>query len=380
MIQEVVGTRVGDYFLPGLRRRRLQQQRVPLVAAHQARGRPGRAWCPASARAPWTASSDDYPMLIAPGQPGLRVNVTADEIVRYSPQQDRRHQPGDQHASRPSSIRDLLRECGDEYPAIEQHRLGVRATTASAAPVARSHSTSQSDDLVVTFDGLIAAHPVRASRSRRCSDLLREKLGTPVDIEFASRRQRPLPAAVPAAELRAGRPRPAPIPRDVPAERRAVLRQPLRLQRHGCPTSPTSSTWTREAYAELREPRGAAGGRPRGRPAQQAAAQAPVHPDGPGPLGQPRRHQARRAASPTPTSTTPPMLIEIARKKGNYVPDLSFGTHFFQDLVESSIRYLPLYPDDPGDRLQRAVPAASRRTSCRDMLPEFAAPGATSCA
>jgi hypothetical protein len=41
------------------------------------------------------------------------------------------------------------------------------------------------------------------------------------------------------------------------------------------------------------------------------------------------------------------MLIEIARKKGNYVPDLSFGTHFFQDLVESGIRYLPLYPDEP---------------------------------
>jgi hypothetical protein len=42
------------------------------------------------------------------------------------------------------------------------------------------------------------------------------------------------------------------------------------------------------------------------------------------------------------------MLVEIARKKGNYVPDLSFGTHFFQDLVEANIRYLPLYPDDAG--------------------------------
>ena len=41
------------------------------------------------------------------------------------------------------------------------------------------------------------------------------------------------------------------------------------------------------------------------------------------------------------------MLIEIARKQKNYAPDLSFGTHFFQDLVESDIRYLPLYPDDP---------------------------------
>jgi hypothetical protein len=42
------------------------------------------------------------------------------------------------------------------------------------------------------------------------------------------------------------------------------------------------------------------------------------------------------------------MLIEIARKTGDYLPDLSFGTHFFQDLVESEIRYLPLYPDDDG--------------------------------
>ncbi len=40
------------------------------------------------------------------------------------------------------------------------------------------------------------------------------------------------------------------------------------------------------------------------------------------------------------------MLIEIARRTGNYVPDLSFGTHFFQDLVEAQIRYLPLYPDE----------------------------------
>jgi hypothetical protein len=44
------------------------------------------------------------------------------------------------------------------------------------------------------------------------------------------------------------------------------------------------------------------------------------------------------------------MLIEVARKKGNYVPDVSFGTHFFQDLVESGIRYLPLYPDDEGSK------------------------------
>jgi pyruvate, water dikinase len=42
------------------------------------------------------------------------------------------------------------------------------------------------------------------------------------------------------------------------------------------------------------------------------------------------------------------LLVEVARKKNGYVLDPSFGTHFFQDLIEASIRYLPLYPDDPG--------------------------------
>ena len=38
------------------------------------------------------------------------------------------------------------------------------------------------------------------------------------------------------------------------------------------------------------------------------------------------------------------------------MPDLSFGTHFFQDLVEAGIRYLPLFPGEPGQVLQRRVP------------------------
>jgi hypothetical protein len=42
------------------------------------------------------------------------------------------------------------------------------------------------------------------------------------------------------------------------------------------------------------------------------------------------------------------LLVEIARQKGSYLPDVSFGTHFFNDLVESGIQYLPLYPDDAG--------------------------------
>jgi len=42
------------------------------------------------------------------------------------------------------------------------------------------------------------------------------------------------------------------------------------------------------------------------------------------------------------------MLVEIARMREGYVPEVSFGTHFFQDLIEDGIVYVPMYPDDPG--------------------------------
>ena len=40
------------------------------------------------------------------------------------------------------------------------------------------------------------------------------------------------------------------------------------------------------------------------------------------------------------------VLVEIACEEGGHVPEVSYGTHFFQDLVESDILYLPVYPDD----------------------------------
>jgi hypothetical protein len=38
-------------------------------------------------------------------------------------------------------------------------------------------------------------------------------------------------------------------------------------------------------------------------------------------------------------------IAEIAFKEGSLIPDLSFGTHFFQDLVEMNIFYMAIYPD-----------------------------------
>jgi hypothetical protein len=42
------------------------------------------------------------------------------------------------------------------------------------------------------------------------------------------------------------------------------------------------------------------------------------------------------------------MLVEIGVTRNGITPELSYGTHFFQDLVESHIYPLALYPEDPG--------------------------------
>jgi hypothetical protein len=42
------------------------------------------------------------------------------------------------------------------------------------------------------------------------------------------------------------------------------------------------------------------------------------------------------------------LLVEVAFAKEGYTPEVSYGTHFFQDLVEADIVIVPLFPDDPG--------------------------------
>jgi hypothetical protein len=40
------------------------------------------------------------------------------------------------------------------------------------------------------------------------------------------------------------------------------------------------------------------------------------------------------------------VLVEVALEEAGHVPEVSYGTHFFHDLVEGQIIYLPLFPDD----------------------------------
>ena len=70
-----------------------------------------------------------------------------------------------------------------------------------------------------------------------------------------------------------------------------------------------------------------------------------------------------RWGTTTPSLGVPVSFPEIQRasaicevmKLGNVIPDVSLGSHFFNDLVESNMLYLAVYPDRPGYRLHEEL-------------------------
>jgi hypothetical protein len=49
------------------------------------------------------------------------------------------------------------------------------------------------------------------------------------------------------------------------------------------------------------------------------------------------------------------VLVEMAREEDGQAPEVSYGTHFFLDLVEAQIIYLPVYPNDPDTEFNQDV-------------------------
>ena len=62
------------------------------------------------------------------------------------------------------------------------------------------------------------------------------------------------------------------------------------------------------------------------------------------------------------------VLVEIAREEAGHVPEVSYGTHFFLDLVEARIVYLPVYPNDPVSDFNDEFFARQPNILC-DLLP-----------
>jgi hypothetical protein len=344
MIQEVVGTRVGDYFFPSFAgvafslnefrwspRINREDGLLRLVAGLGTRA--------------VDRTGDDYPVLIAPGRADHRVNVTADETVRYAPKK------ADVINLRTNSfetieIRDLLRACGDRIPAWDKI-ISLFDGQHLGRPAGRLVDFEK-DDLVVTFDGLI--NDTRfIPKLRAIMAALEEKLHCPVDIEFASDgRDFYLLQCRPQSYSQGGGP--APIPKDLPQDRILFLANKYISNGH-VPDITHVVYVNPESYESLpNQAAFLAVGRVVGHlnkllPRRRFILMGPGRWGSRGDL-----KLGVRVAYPDISNTA--ALIEIGRKKGDYLPDLSFGTHFFQDIVEAEVRYIPLYLDDPGTKFQ----------------------------
>jgi hypothetical protein len=49
------------------------------------------------------------------------------------------------------------------------------------------------------------------------------------------------------------------------------------------------------------------------------------------------------------------VLVEMAQEEAGQLPEVSYGTHFFLDLVEANIIYMPVYPGDPDASFNRIL-------------------------
>jgi hypothetical protein len=65
------------------------------------------------------------------------------------------------------------------------------------------------------------------------------------------------------------------------------------------------------------------------------------------------------------------VLVEVGFAEGNLMPELSFGTHFFQDLVETNIFYAALFPERDEVSFQKGWFNKSKNLFAQSM-PEFA--------
>jgi len=338
IIQEVVGRRVGDYWLPafaGVAFSHNEFRWSPRILRQNGLLR----LVPGLGTRAVDRVSDDFPILVSPGQPNLRVNLSNDEILRYSPHKI------DVINLKSNTLEtidfcDLFARFGAEYPLVDKIVSVYQDNDIISKPAISMEF--ETDKPVVTFDGLIGKTDFMP-RMKCILDSLEAVMGVPVDIEFAYDGT-DLYILQCRAQSYSRENRPAAIPKDVPDKHilftanKYVPNGLIRDVSHIVLVDPDKYS-ALGSEDELKEV---------GRIIGRLNKILPKHKFillGPGRWGS--RGDIRLGVSVTYSEiNNASMLIEIARKKGNYTPDVSFGTHFFQDLVESGIRYLPLYPDD----------------------------------
>jgi pyruvate, water dikinase len=340
LIEEVVGTKIGHYFLPlfaGVAFSNNEFRWSPRINREDGLVR----LVPGLGTRAVDRVADDYPILISPGQPNLRVNVTEDEMIRYSPNKMDVINL-EKNIFETVTVKDFVRQYGDQMEGMHQ----VISTLEEGHLKEPSFLDVDYKNCqpVVTFNGLSKSTQF-ITQIHEILKLLKAKFGYAVDIEFASDGKNfYLLQCRPQSYGRSTKP--APIPKDVPEN--SVIFSANKYVSNGFVPDVTHIVYVDPVqYAEISDKKRLL---EVGKAVSKLNSTLPKRQFvlmGPGRWGS--RGDIKLGVSVTYSDiNNTAVLIEVARKSGNYLPDLSFGTHFFQDLVESEIRYLPLYPDDEG--------------------------------
>ncbi len=362
IVQQVVGSRVGDYHLPTCAGLAFSSNEFRWSARLDRRDGLVRLVPGLGTRAV-DRMADDYPILVAPGQPELRVNSTPEEVARYSP---RKLDALNLVTNRFETIRvdEFLATHGHELPAVER----LVSVFADGRLTRTPRLTLDfSSDLVVTGEGLIADGSFIGT-VREMLEVLEQEMGTAVDIEFAFDGER-IWLLQCRPQSRSTETEPAPIPQNLD-ERDLLFRSHKHVSNGMIPDI------SHIVYVDGRRYRLLPSAEEMHAVGRAVSRLNKVLPKrrfvliGPGRWGS--RGDIRQGVSVgyADISNTA-ALMEVAVGETEFTPDLSFGTHFFQDLVEASIRYIPIYPDEDGCIFDDRFLGRSHN-ELADLLPDYA--------
>jgi len=337
LIQEVVGIEIGHYYFPifgGVAFSRNEFQWSPRIQRKDGMIR----LVPGLGTRAVDRVGNDYPILVSPRKPKLQVNTLISERIQYSPKfMDVINLKSG--AIETVDAIELLKEHGEDFPNLN-HIISIYKEGRLDNPPSILLNPKESD-MVITFSNLFEKSNF-LEKMKIILQILEEVIGTPVDVEFASNGEKLYMLQCRPQSQARGIER-IPIPKNISADKKLFftnkyvttgqvenieyivyvvpeeyenLSKREDMQKIATIINELNNTLPKRKFILMGPGRWGSRGDIK--------------------LGVPVKYGDINNTS---------LLVEIAKEKGEYTPELSFGTHFFQDLVEAEIKYLPLYPD-----------------------------------
>ncbi|MCK5132202.1 MAG: PEP/pyruvate-binding domain-containing protein [Candidatus Sabulitectum sp.] len=342
LIQEVVGSKIGKYYFPpfaGVAFSRNDYRWSPRIKSEDGIV---RLVAGLGTRAV-DRTGQDFPVLMSPGQPKLRINVTTEELIRYA-QKYMDVVNLEKGCLETVNTEKMIREYGSKIPCLPYLVSLFDEGAIQLSP--GSMLNIQKKDTIITFHNLLERSPVPLF-FKTVLNILEDEIGLPVDIEFAYGPDIHTPYLLQCRPQSTGRGNvDTTIPTGISND--AIMFTANKYIMSGACHNIEYMVYVDGAEYDKVESReklleiGHIVGR-----LNQLLPQKKFILIGPGRWGSKGDIKLGVHVGYSDINNTA-MLIEVAKMKKGQVPDLSFGTHFFQDLVEADIRYLPLYPDDDG--------------------------------